>query len=124
MPISGDMERLPGLWVRQILAKPQTTFGKYAAVCCEVRRLEDLLVDWTKVTGKRAVFMEVSVEDFVQLWGPAGHEAALQLKFGEVVPDWYEHRKASFVTAEELDLSPEDIGTFQSALELVKQHLG
>lgn len=47
-PMSGDMTKAPGVWARQILAKPELTHGKYAAVCTEVITLGGALSQWAK----------------------------------------------------------------------------
>ncbi|KAK8151142.1 hypothetical protein IWX90DRAFT_96561 [Phyllosticta citrichinensis] len=124
VPISGDMTVAPGVFVRQILANPSKTHGKYAAVCAEVCTLDYLLKTWSEVTGKTGVFMEISVESFTALLGVAGQEAALQLKFGEAVPDWYEHVKDQFVSKEELGITVAEIADFRGSLEALKEHLG
>ncbi|KAK7526383.1 uncharacterized protein IWZ02DRAFT_430468 [Phyllosticta citriasiana] len=123
IPISGDMTVAPGVFVRQILANPSMTHGKYAAVCVEICTLDYLLKTWSEVTGKAGVFMEISVESFTELLGMAGQEAALQLKFGEEVPDWYDHVKDHFVTKEELGITTDEVPGFRASLEILKKHL-
>ncbi|KAL1390210.1 hypothetical protein HDK64DRAFT_327220 [Phyllosticta capitalensis] len=126
VPTSGNMAVSPGVFVRQILANPSKTHGKYAAVCTEVCTLGGMLKTWSEVTGKAGVFMEIQVEDFAGLLGIAGREAALQLKFGEALDDWYEHVKVKgeFVTMEELGISMAEVADFRGSLEAVKEHLG
>ncbi|GME51530.1 NAD(P)-binding protein [Neofusicoccum parvum] len=125
VPISGDMEKAPGVWVRQILANPQLTHGKYAAVCIEVVTLQQALAKWEEVTEKSAVFAQITPADFAKLYGLAGQEACTQLAFGEAVPDWYEHvrEKGLFVAKEELDISMDEVANFKGSLELIKEHL-
>ncbi|KAF4302672.1 NAD(P)-binding protein [Botryosphaeria dothidea] len=126
LPISGDMSKAPGVWVRQILANPQITHGKYAAVCIEVITLEQALSQWEEVSGKSAVFVQISPADFEKLYGLPGQEACMQQAFGEAVSDWYAHvrEKGLFVTKEQLGVSTDEVADFRGSLELVKEHLG
>lgn len=120
------MSKAPGVWVRQILANPQITHGKYAAVCIEVINLEQALAQWEEVSGKSAVFVQIPPADFEKLYGLPGQEACMQQAFGEAVSDWYAHvrEKGLFVTKEQLGVSTDEVADFRGSLELVKQHLG
>ncbi|KAB2580290.1 putative sugar transporter protein [Lasiodiplodia theobromae] len=123
IPITGDVSVTVGLWVRQVLANPGKTLGKYASVHTEVISFEKMARDWSEVTGKPAVFAEISVEGYEQLWGVAGREIADQLKFGEHVSDWHAHLGDLYVSKEELGISPEEAKGFKYALEQLKAHL-
>ena len=111
----------PGLWVRQILANPTKSLGKYANVAPEILSFGDILKVWSEVTGRQGVYVECSVEDFEKLWGVLGNELASQLKFGELVTDWNAGMKSGFVGPEELGIA-EAVGLKQ-ALEALKDNL-
>jgi hypothetical protein len=108
----------PGLWVRQILANPTKSLGKYANVKTEILSLEDILKVWSEVTGKQGVYVECSQEDYEKIWGVLGSEMASQLKFGEVVTDWNIGTKGGFVGPDELGI--EGAVGLKGALEALK----
>ncbi|KAF4449344.1 NAD(P)-binding [Fusarium albosuccineum] len=62
--ISGDMTVTPGIWVRQILANPTLTLGKYASVEIEYLTYAEMVKIWSKVAGKRVVYLEVTPEEY------------------------------------------------------------
>lgn len=109
----------PGIWTSAILSQPEKTLGRYASVAPEFKSFAEYLAIWSEVTGKRASFVQCSVEDFVKIWGPPGEEYALQLRWEEEVPDWTEAIKENFVGMEELGISAEGIG-HRAALERIK----
>ncbi|GME52724.1 hypothetical protein VE03_03405 [Neofusicoccum parvum] len=115
IPSTGDISVTPGIWVRQILANPQKSLGKYAGVATEVSTYEKMLQDWSEVTGKPAIFVEVSPETFEKLWGIPGREIAQQFQFGEHIDDWYANTEGRFVTQEELGIKPEEARGFKMA---------
>jgi hypothetical protein len=125
-PMSGDMAKDPGVWARQILAKPKLTHGKYAAVCTEVISLGEALSQWSAISGKKGVYVEVKPEVIGQLFGLAGEEAVTGVLFGEAVSDWFGHVKKQglFITKEELGISMDEVSNFKQSLESVKQFLG
>ena len=109
----------PGIWVSAILSQPKKSQGKYAAVAPETLSFEEHLRIWSEVTGKRATFVQCSFDEFVGIFGPAGEEYALQLKWGEIVTDWSSGVEGGFVGAQELGISPKGIG-HRDALEKLK----
>ncbi|RMZ67962.1 hypothetical protein GMOD_00004054 [Pyrenophora seminiperda CCB06] len=125
-PLSGDMTKDPGVWARQILAQPKLSHGKYAAVCTEVLTFEEQLSQWSEVSGKKGIYVEVKPEVVGQLYGLAGEEAVTGVLFGTAVSDWFRQAKEQgiFVTKEELGIMPDEISTFKQSLEAVKQFLG
>jgi hypothetical protein len=110
-----------GIWVRQILANPSKTLGKYAHVATEDLTFGEMLEIWNSVTGKKAAIVECSVEDFEHVWGIAGTEIAQQLKYGETVEDWDAGAEGGVVSMKELGIT-EDIG-FKKSLESLKHLL-
>lgn len=122
----GDIAKDPGVWARQILANPKLTHGKYAAVCTEVITLGEALSQWSAVSGKKGVYVQVKPEVIGNLFGLAGEEAVTGVLFGEAVSDWFEYIKKQglFVTKEELGISMDEVSDFKKSLESVKQFLG
>ncbi|KAL0261919.1 hypothetical protein SLS55_003352 [Diplodia seriata] len=123
IPVTGDVSVTVGVWVRQVLAAPDKTLGKYASVSTEVISFEQMAQYWGEVTGKPAVFAEITAEGYEQIWGIAGRELADQLKFGEQISDWHAHLGQLLVSKEDLGISPEEAKGFKHALEQVKAHL-
>ena len=125
-PMSGDMNKDPGVWARQILANPKLTHSKYAAVCTEVITLGEALSQWANISGKKGVYVEVKPEVIGQMYGIAGEEAVTGVLFGEAVKDWFGHvkEKGLFVTKEQLGISMDEVSDFKKSLESVKQFLG
>jgi hypothetical protein len=116
--LTGDIGVTPGVWVRQILALPEKSLGKYAAVFVETKTYQEYFDDWIQVTGKSGVIIEVSEEAYETIWGPAGADLRAQLKFGEEFTDWTAHVKGKYIGPEELGIKPEErLGT-KHALEV------
>lgn len=116
---AGDMTVTPGIWTAAILAQPAKSQGKYACVSPETLSYAECLDIWAEVTGKRAVFVKCTVEEFTKVWGPPGEEFAAQLAWGEVVEDWTSGLPGGFVGMEELGIRGEGIG-HRAALERIK----
>ena len=117
---AGDMQVTPGIWVKAILENPSKSQGKYALLSTETLSFAEYLETWSQVTGKRSSYVECSVDDWVKVWGPPGQELALQFQWGETVKDWWdEFIPEPRVSAEELGISMEGIGT-KAALEKLK----
>ncbi|OJD31706.1 uncharacterized protein BKCO1_4500091 [Diplodia corticola] len=123
IPVTGHGSVTVGVWARQVLANPEKTLGKYVSVHTEVISFEQMVQAWSEVTGKPAVFAEITPEGYEQLWGIAGREMAAQMKFGELVTDWHAHLGKSLVSKEELGISPEEAKGFKYAMEQLKAHL-
>ncbi|KAM0127284.1 hypothetical protein ACHAP3_008852 [Botrytis cinerea] len=116
--LTGDIGVNPGIWVRQLLAHPEKSLGKYAAVFAETKTFQEYLDDWNEVTGKAGVLVEVSGEDFTKVWGHAGADIVAQLRFGEEFIDWTAHVKNKFVGPEELEIKLEKRFGTKQALKL------
>lgn len=124
MSLTGDINVTPGIWVRQILANPEKSLGKYAAVFTEVKTFQEMMDDWMAVTGKRGVIVPVSNEVCIELWGPFGLDVARQLRFGEIHPDWTISVKDRFVGPEELGIKLEERLGHKHALEVAFKNKG
>jgi hypothetical protein len=124
--MAGDLSKEPGIWARQVLANPKLTHGKYVAVCTEVITLGEALKQWSVVSGKKGVYVEVKPEVVGEIFGLAGAEAVTGVLFGIAVPDWWAYAKEKnlFVTKEELGISDAEVSNFKQSLEAVKGSLG
>lgn len=122
VPTTGDMTKNPGIWVRQILANPQKTRGKYLAVITDDTTTGEMLQIWSKVTGKEAVYVEITLEQYANVFGIAGEELGSQYKFNEAVPDWSaDHTEAgNFVTRAEIGIQDSEVVDFEGALQDLK----
>lgn len=116
-PNSGDMNVSTGIWVRQILAKPNKTKGTYAGVFTEDLSWNEMLQIWSEVTGKPVQYVHCTTEEFNNIWGPAGEELCRQFKWSEMIPDWLTQTE-NYVSKEDLEIT-EDIG-FRKAIEGLK----
>jgi hypothetical protein len=80
----------PGIWARQVIASGDKAYGKYANVALEKWTFQEMLDAWSEVTGKKCVFVEITMEAATKLYGDAGNELALQFKYGEACDPWEE----------------------------------
>jgi hypothetical protein len=117
--LSGDMTVTPGLWTRQVLATGAPAFGKYSNVALERWTFQQMLDTWSEVTGKKATYIQASMEEWTSLWGPMGTELALQFKFGEMCDPWDEKNTEGreFISAEELGIKPEEVPGCKATLQ-------
>ena len=93
MPLSGDVNTNVGVVVAACFDHPDKSNGKYINVTTDVMKMSDLLSLWSEISGRQAVFVEASDDEFEKLWGVAGHEMATQYRFGQENPDWEILRK-------------------------------
>ena len=114
------MDVNPGIVVRQILANPEKSKGRYATVWSETISMQKLLDIWSSVTGQETVYVEIEATAFATMWGPGGHELAEMFKFCEAVDDWTDHRKGELVSAEDLGINKGELVGMQQSLEKLK----
>lgn len=111
----------PGIWVRQVLRTGHRAYGKYANVALEKWTFQQMLDVWSEITGKKAVFVETTLEAWTALWGPAGNELGLQFRFGEMCDPW--EVTAEHISAEELGIKEEEVVGCRGTLEGLKGFL-
>ncbi|KAI1073533.1 NAD(P)-binding protein [Whalleya microplaca] len=117
--VSGDMSVNPGIWVRQAIAHAPATYGKYANVALEKLTFQEMIEQWSEVTGKEALFLECTAESYTKLWGPLGQELSLQFRFGELCDPWEETEE--YVSAKDLGIDPDEVVGFKGTIEGLKQ---
>ncbi|KAH7131011.1 hypothetical protein EDB81DRAFT_871429 [Dactylonectria macrodidyma] len=115
---SGDMTVNPGIWVRQVLAKGASTFGKYSNVALEKWTFQQMMDTWSEVTGKKGVYIPCTIEQYAAMWGPAGYELGLQFKYGEMCDPWEE--REGHLGVQELDLDVNEVVGFRGVMEKMK----
>ena len=121
---TGDMTVNPGIFVRQILANPQVSKGKYSQVSTHITDFGEQAANVSKVIGKEVVLTEVSLDTYEKIWGPAGKELGMQLKFNEEVWDWEKGIWGDkFVGAEALGIKPGELKDDYTALAPFKEAL-
>lgn len=74
--------------VESILEIGAQTHGKIAVLVMDYRSFTDMARIWEKITGKSAVYVELSDEDITKVWGTAGEEIAAQSRWSESFPSW------------------------------------
>jgi len=126
IPVTGDMERNPGIWVRAILEKGSLTRGKYAQVSTETLSFEEMLRVWGEITGKKVEYHHITREEFSDMYKSKGMAIACdemtdQLEFGEhFAANW--EKGVEMVSAKELGIENEVIGS-RKTLEMCKSQL-
>ncbi|KAF1961297.1 NAD(P)-binding protein [Byssothecium circinans] len=121
IPVAGDLTQTTGVWVRQILANPSVSKGKYATVAPETLTYGEMLKIWSEVSGRQGVFVQISVEDFARIWGVWGEEIGSQFVFGEQVTDWTVGMPLAGM--QELGIKKEEVHGFKAVLEGFKELL-
>jgi len=105
----------PGVWVRQILANPSVSHGKYANVAPETLSFGEMLKIWGEVTGRQTVYFNVSPKEYEDAYGVGGAELGDQLVFGELVTDW--ETGLELVGMEELGIKKEEVPGLRATIE-------
>lgn len=119
--VSGDIRVTPGVWVRQIVAKPELTKGRYTSIDPETLSYGKMLEIYGEITGRQTAFIQISVEDCVKLWGIAGKELADQLAFNECCPRAWE--SPDYVSKEELGIKDDEWPDLKQTLDSFKDQL-
>lgn len=105
-PVSsiGDVAANVGIFAAAVLRQPNLTLpGRFVKVATEETTTGQLLKDWSEVTGKPAVYVETSLEQFNSVWPGWGQE------MGVMLSAWSELRERSW-SGEEGILTKEDLG--------------
>ncbi|RSM15473.1 hypothetical protein CDV31_004909 [Fusarium ambrosium] len=101
--LAGDMETNCGIVVEGILNAGSKAFGKIAICITDYIQFKDVVTEFTKVTGKSAVYLEISDDDIAKIWGPFGSELASQLRWGEHYSEWASFSPGRVISLEELN---------------------
>lgn len=75
-----------GIWALSILQQPSLTLpGKTVLAATETRTVKEIVQLWSKVSGKPAEFVSVSLEHYDSVWPKWGREVGLMLQFWDQV---------------------------------------
>ncbi|KAJ4239328.1 hypothetical protein NW757_012848, partial [Fusarium falciforme] len=88
LPSAGDAGANAGTVVKAVLEHPEKTKGKIVPVGAEHIPVTTALEAWEKVTGKSAIYGEVSDAHFEKTFEPRRTEMVNQLRFSEQFPRW------------------------------------
>ncbi|KAM5355121.1 hypothetical protein ACJ41O_001767 [Fusarium nematophilum] len=120
--LGGDMETNCGVIVEGILNAGSNAFDKVAVCVTDYVPFRDVTVEFERVTGKAAAYLEISDKDIAKIWGPFGLEIASQLRWGEHYSDWDSFAGERAIGIEELGVS-DRLVHFKEALEGLKDRL-
>ncbi|KAH7033671.1 NMRAL1 protein [Microdochium trichocladiopsis] len=115
--MAGDLTHNPGLWVRQILAKGDITYGKYTRVALERWSFQKAIDVWSEVTGKKGVFVPCTVEKYTELFGIVGREIGVQFQFGQMADVWGIEEDKYLDAEKDLGISADEVIGFRGTME-------
>ncbi|CAH0000924.1 unnamed protein product, partial [Clonostachys byssicola] len=110
LPIAGDESHNVGVVVERILERPNQTLGKIVGLVVEYLEHTEVLEVWEKVTGKEAIYVELTGEAAAALIGPAAIDLEAQLRFSEEYPDMGTYDPERFVKPTDIGLGEQLIG--------------
>ncbi|KAH7276263.1 hypothetical protein B0J15DRAFT_458381 [Fusarium solani] len=108
---------------KAVIEHPEKTKGKIVPVVAEHIPVTTALEAWEKVTGKSAIYGEVSDAHFEKTFGPWGTEMVNQLPFSEQFPRWDALFPERTVTIEQLGIQDQIVGA-EGGLSSIKKTAG
>jgi hypothetical protein len=123
MWVLGDPSSNIGTFVSAILAQPKLTLpGKFVIATTEIMTNGDILRIWSEVTGNKTVYIQVSLEDFNNLFPDWGLEMGLNLKMWEDEGDnsW---DGETLIGREELGIKSSDLVDLRTTLTAIDWNL-
>ncbi|KAL4960874.1 uncharacterized protein BDV14DRAFT_181576 [Aspergillus stella-maris] len=85
IPMVGNVTPNLGLIVDAIFRQPELSLQKYVLAAAEYLTAKEWVQALSKVCGKDIVFLETNLECYEGLFGPAGRELGLMMKYIEVL---------------------------------------
>lgn len=123
VPCGGIIAINTGIVVQAVLSQPEKTYEKYVPIVTDLISWTQLAEEWSKATGKTAVYAELTDSAAAKAYGPLfGPEIACQLRFSEQYPDWNKFYPEKTVTLKDLGIEDEVVGVAQG-LELLKDQI-
>ncbi|CAG9982445.1 unnamed protein product [Clonostachys byssicola] len=122
IPIAGNISHNVGVTVDKILQKPAQTHGKIVILVTEYLSHEDALKIWEKVSGKEAVYVELTNKSAEALMGQVAVELSAQFRFSEEYPNQHGFEPERTVSVAGLGIADELIG-LEGTLRLYSDHL-
>ncbi|RSL39878.1 hypothetical protein CEP54_016239 [Fusarium duplospermum] len=123
LPSAGDAGANAGTVAKAVLEHPEKTKEKIVPVVAEHIPVTIALEAWEKVTGKSAIYGEVSDAHFEKTFEPWGTEMVNQLRFSEQFPRWDVLFPKRTVTIEQLGIQDQIVGT-EGGLVFIKETAG
>ncbi|KAM5344017.1 hypothetical protein ACJ41O_012554 [Fusarium nematophilum] len=106
-----------GIFALAILKQPQKTLpGKFVVASVEETTTGAMLQDWAAVTGKRAVYVQTSLEDFSNVWPGWGMEMGSMMKMWDELKERSWSGEDGLLTGDDLGLSAAKFVNFKGAL--------
>jgi hypothetical protein len=97
-----------GTFALAILKQPdKTRGGKFVAAYVEETTTGKLLKDWSEVTGKKATYIQTSLEDFSNVWPMWGIEMGVMMKMWDEIKDKSWTGEGDILTKEDLGIAGE-----------------
>ncbi|KFZ16051.1 hypothetical protein V501_02430 [Pseudogymnoascus sp. VKM F-4519 (FW-2642)] len=123
LPIAGQTSVNVGIAVEAIVSNPELTKGKYVPLVTDYLSFEEVIKEWSAVTGKNGVYSEVSDVVAESIWGIYGSELASQFRWSESYPNWSACKPENeVVSLEKLGIREKVVG-LKAALEALKSDL-
>ncbi|KAK6431714.1 hypothetical protein LTR95_012123 [Oleoguttula sp. CCFEE 5521] len=88
LPFGGDITTNVGIFVGAILAKPDVSRGKAVLVKTEDGSLREYVQPFIDVTGRRTTILQVTIDQYEQIYGPYGKELGLMFLALGSNSDW------------------------------------
>lgn len=116
--LAGDVSVNTGIWVRQVLAAGRRAqHGRVANVALERWTFQQMMDEWSRITGKPGVFVQCTGEAYERMWGPVGAELALQFRLGELCDPWAKTAlTGEFLTPRELGIDEKEVVGFTDTI--------
>lgn len=108
--------------MERILENGTQAHGKIAVLVTDYLSFTDMAQLWEKITGKKAVYAELSDEAITKVWGTAGQEIAAQFRWSESFPSWERVAGRELITLDELGVQ-EKLVRSEAVLNSLKSHL-
>ncbi|POR34991.1 NmrA-like family domain-containing protein 1 [Tolypocladium paradoxum] len=105
-----------GAFALAILKQPHKTLpGKFVCAYVEETTTGDMLQDWAEATGRRAVYVQTSLDDFSNVWPVWGLEMGVMMKMWDELKERSWSGEEGILTRDDLGLSAAKFVGFKEA---------
>ncbi|PNY27047.1 NmrA-like family domain-containing protein 1 [Tolypocladium capitatum] len=106
-----------GAFALAILRQPRKTLpGRFVCAYVEETTAGKMLQDWGQVTGKRAVYVQTSLDDFSNVWPMWGLEMGVMMKMWDELRERIWTGEDGILTKDDLGLSAEGLVDAKGAM--------